>query len=47
VLEPCGRSEWIARTFNIPKKDGQVRWITDFQAINECLRERQSFSVVV
>ena len=24
VLEPCGRSEWIAGTFIIPKKDGRV-----------------------
>jgi len=40
VLKPCGRSEWIAGTFIIPKKDGRVRWITDFRALNKCLRRK-------
>ena len=37
VLEKCGRSEWIAGTFIIPKKDNRVRWITDFRGLNKHL----------
>ena len=40
VLEPCGRSDWIAGTFIIPKKDGKVRWISDFRGLNQCLRRK-------
>ena len=40
VLEPCGRSEWIAGTFIIPKKDQSVRWISDFRALNNALRRK-------
>ena len=40
VLEPCGRSEWIAGTFIIPKKDGKVRWITDFRGLNRVLKRK-------
>ena len=38
VLSPCGRSEWIAGSFVIPKKDGRVRWISDFRALNKALK---------
>ena len=37
VLEKCGRSEWIAGTFIRPKKDGRVRWLSDFCALNRAL----------
>lgn len=40
VLEPTGRSEWIAGTFIIPKKDGRVRWISDFRGLNKVLRRK-------
>jgi len=40
VLEPTGRSEWISGTFIIPKKDGRVRWITDFRALNRALKRK-------
>ena len=30
VLKPTKCSEWIAGTFIVPKKDGRVRWITNF-----------------
>jgi hypothetical protein len=30
VLEPCGRSEWAAPTFIIPKKDNTARFVSDF-----------------
>ena len=40
VLEPVGRSNWMAGTFIIPKKDGKVRWITDFRGLNKALRRK-------
>ena len=46
VFEPCGRSEWIAGAFTIPKKDSRMRWIADFRALNEAV-ERKIFPVLV
>ena len=40
VLERTGGSEWIAGTFIIPKKDGSVRWISDFRGLNRALRRK-------
>ena len=40
VLEKAQRSEWIAGTFIVPKKDGRVCWITDFRSLNKSLRRR-------
>ena len=40
VLEPCGRSDWISGTVIIPKKDGEVRWISDFRALNAALKRK-------
>ena len=40
VLEPAGQALWIAGTFIIPKKDGKVRWITDFRGLNRALTRR-------
>ena len=40
VLEKTGRSEWIAGTFIKPKKDGRVRWLSDFRALNKALRRK-------
>ena len=40
VLEETGRSEWIAGTFIIPKKNGSVRWISDFRGLNKAIKRK-------
>ena len=37
VLRKCHDSEWAAPTFIQPKKTGDVRVLTDFRKLNECL----------
>jgi hypothetical protein len=38
VLKWTKAQEWAAPTFIIPKKDGRVRFISDFRKLNESLR---------
>ncbi|GFH61911.1 hypothetical protein CTEN210_18387 [Chaetoceros tenuissimus] len=41
VMEKAPRSEWVAPTFIIPKKDGRVRWVSDFRELNKNLIRKQ------
>jgi hypothetical protein len=38
ILEHCGATEWAPPTFIIPKNNQTVRWVSDFRAVNKCLR---------
>jgi predicted aspartyl protease len=40
VLKKVNRSEWAAPTFIIPKKDGTVRFISDFRQLNLRIRRK-------
>ena len=38
ILERSGASQWASSTFIIPKKDGRIRWISNFRALNKCIK---------
>ena len=40
VLRKCSNSVWATPTFIIPKKNGTVRFISDFRYLNKCLIRR-------
>ena len=37
VFTKIGESEWCFPSFIIPKKDGRVRWLSDFRKLNELI----------
>ena len=43
VLQRIPRSEWAFPTFLISKKDGRVRWISDFRKLNKLLKRSRYF----
>ena len=40
VLEKGGRANWVSGTFIVPKKDGCVRWVLDFRALNKAVKRK-------
>ena len=40
VLEPCGRSHWVAPTFVVPKKVNRVQWVSDFRELNKLIKQK-------
>ena len=40
ALRRVNHSEWAAPTFIIPKKDGSVRFISDFHELNKCIKRK-------
>jgi hypothetical protein len=46
VLKQVSRSEWVAPTFIIPKKDGSVRFISGFCKLNKRIRRFKTYMLL-
>jgi hypothetical protein len=40
VLRPTGPCKFLSSTFIIPKKDGRVRWVSDFRKLNSMITRK-------
>ncbi len=40
VLSPIGPATYLSPTFIIPKKDGRVRWVSDFRKLNAMIKRK-------
>jgi hypothetical protein len=40
VLSPTGPAKYLSPTFIIPKKDGRVRWVSDFRKLNSMITRK-------
>jgi hypothetical protein len=41
VLSPTGASKWGSPSFITPKKDGQIRWVSDLRELNRVVLRKQ------
>ena len=46
VLKRVQQSEWGSPTFIVPKKDGRVRFISDFRCLNQMLLKRKPYPLL-
>jgi len=40
MLEKTGCTFWVFGMFIIPKKDGCIRWVSDFCALNKAIKQK-------
>lgn len=40
ILEPCGPMDYLSPAFIIPKKDGRVRFVSDFRQLNKLIKRK-------
>ena len=40
MLQKCDFSKWASPTFIFPKRDGSVRWVSDFRELNKVINHK-------